>query len=118
MDSGNPHNFASSGTSRSTRTSIGRFRVDFTLITQVCGYIVYGIGTPMQNIKCFSGWARELDLVPDYIDPIVLPSPGAWQLYGFTTLDRAPPIVTRQSATNGANEHQQNLSGHIGNIGV
>jgi hypothetical protein len=35
---GNPHNLASRGTSRSRRTSTGRFRVDFTLITQWCSY--------------------------------------------------------------------------------
>jgi hypothetical protein len=36
----------------------------------------------MQKIKFFGGWARELDVVLNYIDPIVLPSPGAWQLFG------------------------------------
>jgi hypothetical protein len=42
----------------------------------------YNIGTPMQKIKFFGGWARESDVVLDYIDPTVLPSPGAWQLFG------------------------------------
>jgi hypothetical protein len=56
----------------------------------------YNIGTPMQKIiKFFGGWARELDVVLDYIDPTVLPCPGAWRLFGWMTHGGAPPNVTR-----------------------
>jgi hypothetical protein len=78
----------------------------------------YIIGTPMQKIKFFGGWARESDVVLDYIDPRVLPCPGAWQLFGWMTRDGAPPNVTRQSATDGISEPQHSLNGHIGNIEV
>jgi hypothetical protein len=43
----------------------------------------YIIGTPMQKIEFFGGWAREADVVLDFIDPTVLPGPGAWQLCGW-----------------------------------
>jgi hypothetical protein len=56
------------------------------ILTKRCSYSLrkgaatatYNIGTPMQNIKFFGGWARESDVVLDYIDPTMLPSPGAW----------------------------------------
>jgi hypothetical protein len=54
----------------------------------------------------------------DYIDPTVLPSPGAWQLFGWMTPGGAPPNVTRETATDGINEPQHILNGHIGNIKV
>jgi hypothetical protein len=72
----------------------------------------------MQKIKFFGGWARESDLVLDYIDPTVLPYSGAWQLFDLMTPGGAPPNVTRQSATNGISEPQYSLNGHIGNIEV
>jgi hypothetical protein len=78
----------------------------------------YNIGTPMQKIKFFGGWARESDVVLDYIDPTVLSCPGAWQLFGWMSLGGAPPNVTRQSATDGISEPQHSLNGHIGNIEV
>ena len=59
----------------------------------------YNIGTPMQKIKFYGGWARESDVVLDYIDPTVLPCPGACQLFGWMTPGGAPPNVTRQPAT-------------------
>jgi hypothetical protein len=42
----------------------------------------YNIGTSMQKINFFGGWTRESDVVLDYINPTVLPCPGAWQLFG------------------------------------
>jgi hypothetical protein len=72
----------------------------------------------MQKIKFFGGWARESDVVLDYIDPRVLPCPGAWQLFGWMTLGGAPLNVTRQSATGGISEPQHSLNGHVGNMEV
>jgi hypothetical protein len=72
----------------------------------------------MQKIKFFGGWELESDVVLDYIDPTVLLSPGAWQLFGWMTSRGAPPNVTRQSATAGTSEPQHNLNGHIGNVEV
>jgi hypothetical protein len=72
----------------------------------------------MEKIKFFGGWARESEVVLDYFDPTVLPSPGAWQLFGWMTLGGAPPNVTRQSATYGISEPQHSLSGHTSNIEV
>jgi hypothetical protein len=37
----------------------------------------------MQKIEFFGGWAREADVVLDFIDPTMLPSPGALQLCGW-----------------------------------
>jgi hypothetical protein len=65
----------------------------------------------MQKIKFFGGWARKSDVVLDYIDPTILPSPGAWQLLGWMALGGAPANVTRQSATNGISEPQHILNG-------
>eukprot|EP00873_Tetraselmis_striata_P006291 jgi/Tetstr1/426555/TSEL_001631.t1 len=45
----------------------------------------YVIGVTMQKIKYFGGWAMESSVVLDYIDPIVLPCPAAWHLFGWTT---------------------------------
>jgi hypothetical protein len=59
----------------------------------------YNIGTPMHKIKFFGGWARELDVVLDYIDPKVLPSPGAWQLLSWITPSGAPPNRPTSHAT-------------------
>jgi hypothetical protein len=72
----------------------------------------------MQQIEFFNGLARESDVALDYIDPTVLPCPGAWQLFGWMIPSGAPPNVTRQSATNGISEPQRSLNGHIGNIEV
>jgi hypothetical protein len=78
----------------------------------------YNISTPMQKIKFFGGWARESDVVLDYIDPTVLPCLGAWELFGWMTPGGTPPNVTRQSATDGISEPQHSLNGYISNIEV
>eukprot|EP00873_Tetraselmis_striata_P028273 jgi/Tetstr1/448537/TSEL_035799.t2 len=36
------------------------------------------IGVPLSHIRYQGGWATNSDVVLDYIDPNVLPSPGAW----------------------------------------
>eukprot|EP00873_Tetraselmis_striata_P036196 jgi/Tetstr1/456460/TSEL_043184.t1 len=36
------------------------------------------IGAPLSHIRYQGGWATNSDVVLDYIDPNVLPSPGAW----------------------------------------
>jgi hypothetical protein len=36
----------------------------------------------MQKIKFLGNWARESEVVLDFIDPTLLLSPGAWQLFG------------------------------------
>eukprot|EP00873_Tetraselmis_striata_P009139 jgi/Tetstr1/429403/TSEL_019314.t1 len=40
------------------------------------------IGVPLSHIRYQGGWATNSDVVPDYIDPNVLPSPGAWFFFG------------------------------------
>eukprot|EP00873_Tetraselmis_striata_P033047 jgi/Tetstr1/453311/TSEL_040302.t1 len=40
------------------------------------------IGTPLSHIRYHGGWATNSDVVLDYIDPNVLPSPGAWFFFG------------------------------------
>jgi hypothetical protein len=72
--------------------------------------IACGIGTPIEKIMLFGGWARELDAVLDYIDSIILQSPGPLQLFGWVTHGGVPPIVTRYSATDGMIELQHNLN--------
>eukprot|EP00873_Tetraselmis_striata_P021903 jgi/Tetstr1/442167/TSEL_030318.t1 len=40
------------------------------------------IGVPLSHIRYQGGWATNYDVVLDYIDPNVLPSPGAWFFFG------------------------------------
>eukprot|EP00873_Tetraselmis_striata_P010304 jgi/Tetstr1/430568/TSEL_020366.t1 len=40
------------------------------------------IGAPLSHIRYPGGWATNSDVVLDYIDPNVLPSPGAWFFFG------------------------------------
>jgi hypothetical protein len=40
------------------------------------------MGTSTERKLVALGWARESDVVLDYIDLTVLPCPGAWQLFG------------------------------------
>eukprot|EP00873_Tetraselmis_striata_P019426 jgi/Tetstr1/439690/TSEL_028109.t1 len=40
------------------------------------------IGAPLSHIRYQGGWATNSDAVMDYIDPNVLPSPGAWFFFG------------------------------------
>eukprot|EP00873_Tetraselmis_striata_P005251 jgi/Tetstr1/425515/TSEL_001526.t1 len=40
------------------------------------------IGAPLSHIRYQGGWATNSDVVQDYIDPNVLPSPGAWFFFG------------------------------------
>eukprot|EP00873_Tetraselmis_striata_P002136 jgi/Tetstr1/422400/TSEL_013238.t1 len=40
------------------------------------------IGTPLSHIRYQGGWATNSDVVLDYIDPNVLPYPGAWFFFG------------------------------------
>eukprot|EP00873_Tetraselmis_striata_P023804 jgi/Tetstr1/444068/TSEL_003308.t1 len=40
------------------------------------------IGAPLSHIRYHGGWATNSDVVLDYIDPNVLPSPGAWFFFG------------------------------------
>eukprot|EP00873_Tetraselmis_striata_P036139 jgi/Tetstr1/456403/TSEL_043137.t1 len=40
------------------------------------------IGVPLSHIRYQGGWATNSDVVLDYIDPNVLPSPSAWFFFG------------------------------------
>eukprot|EP00873_Tetraselmis_striata_P029174 jgi/Tetstr1/449438/TSEL_036533.t1 len=40
------------------------------------------IGVPLSHIRYQGGWATNSDVVLDYIDPNVLPSPRAWFFFG------------------------------------
>eukprot|EP00873_Tetraselmis_striata_P029062 jgi/Tetstr1/449326/TSEL_003841.t1 len=40
------------------------------------------IGVPLSHIRYQGGWATKSDVVLDYIDPNVLPSPVAWFFFG------------------------------------
>eukprot|EP00873_Tetraselmis_striata_P038601 jgi/Tetstr1/458865/TSEL_004374.t1 len=40
------------------------------------------IGVPLSHIRYQGGWVTNSDVVLDYIDPNVLPSPGAWFFFG------------------------------------
>eukprot|EP00873_Tetraselmis_striata_P044997 jgi/Tetstr1/465261/TSEL_009963.t1 len=40
------------------------------------------IGVPLYHIRYQGLWATNYDVVLDYIDPNVLPSPGAWFFFG------------------------------------
>eukprot|EP00873_Tetraselmis_striata_P013295 jgi/Tetstr1/433559/TSEL_022826.t1 len=46
------------------------------------------IGAPLSHIRYQGGWATNSDVVLNYIDPNVLPSPGAWFFFGH--IYRAP----------------------------
>eukprot|EP00873_Tetraselmis_striata_P043278 jgi/Tetstr1/463542/TSEL_008421.t1 len=40
------------------------------------------VGVPLSHIRYQGGWATNSDVVLDYIDPNILPSPGAWFFFG------------------------------------
>eukprot|EP00873_Tetraselmis_striata_P003095 jgi/Tetstr1/423359/TSEL_014052.t1 len=40
------------------------------------------IGAPLSHIRYQGGWGTNSDVVLDYIDPNVLPSPGTWFFFG------------------------------------
>eukprot|EP00873_Tetraselmis_striata_P017492 jgi/Tetstr1/437756/TSEL_026410.t1 len=40
------------------------------------------IGVPLSHIRYQGGWATNSDVVLDFIDPNILPSPGAWFFFG------------------------------------
>eukprot|EP00873_Tetraselmis_striata_P014480 jgi/Tetstr1/434744/TSEL_023796.t1 len=44
--------------------------------------VANAIGVPLSHIRYQGGWATNSDIVLDYIDPNVLPSPGAWFFFG------------------------------------
>eukprot|EP00873_Tetraselmis_striata_P022960 jgi/Tetstr1/443224/TSEL_031262.t1 len=46
------------------------------------GSAANAIGVPLSHIRYQGGWAINSDVVSDYIDPNVLPSPGAWFFFG------------------------------------
>eukprot|EP00873_Tetraselmis_striata_P035869 jgi/Tetstr1/456133/TSEL_042902.t1 len=53
------------------------------------------IGAPLSHIRYQGGWATNSDVVLDYIDPNVLPSPGAWFFFGhIAPLRHALPSPT------------------------
>eukprot|EP00873_Tetraselmis_striata_P001074 jgi/Tetstr1/421338/TSEL_012308.t1 len=45
-------------------------------------YAASDIGAPLSHIRYKGGWATNSDVVLDYIDPNVLPSPCAWFFFG------------------------------------
>eukprot|EP00873_Tetraselmis_striata_P023219 jgi/Tetstr1/443483/TSEL_031491.t1 len=53
------------------------------------------IGAPLSHIRYQGGWATNSDVVLDYIDPNVLPSPGAWFFFGHI----APSATSKSNRT-------------------
>eukprot|EP00873_Tetraselmis_striata_P013727 jgi/Tetstr1/433991/TSEL_023165.t1 len=53
------------------------------------------IGAPLSHIRYQGGWATNSDVVLDYIDPNVLPSPGAWFFFGHI----APSATSKSNKT-------------------
>eukprot|EP00873_Tetraselmis_striata_P040134 jgi/Tetstr1/460398/TSEL_000076.t1 len=53
------------------------------------------IGVPLSHIRYQGGWATNSDVVRDYIDPNVLPSPGAWFFFGHI----APYATSKSNRT-------------------
>eukprot|EP00873_Tetraselmis_striata_P022814 jgi/Tetstr1/443078/TSEL_031134.t1 len=53
------------------------------------------IGVPLSHIRYQGGWATNSDVVLDYIDPNVLPSPGAWFFFGHI----APSAISKSNRT-------------------
>eukprot|EP00873_Tetraselmis_striata_P007109 jgi/Tetstr1/427373/TSEL_017537.t1 len=53
------------------------------------------IAVPVSHIRYQGGWATNSDVVLDYIDPNVLPSPGAWFFFGHI----APSATSKSNRT-------------------
>eukprot|EP00873_Tetraselmis_striata_P010232 jgi/Tetstr1/430496/TSEL_020304.t1 len=53
------------------------------------------IGVPLSHIRYQGGWATNYDVVLDYIDPNVLPSPGSWFFFGHI----APSATSKSNRT-------------------
>eukprot|EP00873_Tetraselmis_striata_P021812 jgi/Tetstr1/442076/TSEL_003159.t1 len=71
------------------------------------------IGTPLSHIRYQGGWATNSDVVLDYIDPNVLPSPGAWlpvaaDLHGAAV---APQGTTSRHVSSGAGARERTREG-------
>jgi hypothetical protein len=64
---------AITGTLRSTRTTSGKFRMDFALLTNRCSYynVLYRYSNAEDQVHRRLG--TKSDVVLDYIDPTVLP---------------------------------------------
>eukprot|EP00873_Tetraselmis_striata_P020127 jgi/Tetstr1/440391/TSEL_028725.t1 len=54
----------------------------FFRLRKGAAYAANAIGVPLSHIRHQGGWATNSDVVLDYIDPNVLPSPGAWFFFG------------------------------------
>eukprot|EP00873_Tetraselmis_striata_P004637 jgi/Tetstr1/424901/TSEL_015396.t1 len=54
----------------------------FFRLRKGAAYAANAIGVPLSHIRYQGGWATNSDVVLDYIDPNVLPSPGAWFFFG------------------------------------
>eukprot|EP00873_Tetraselmis_striata_P042915 jgi/Tetstr1/463179/TSEL_008111.t1 len=55
---------------------------DYNITPQGAASAANAIGVPLSHIRYQGGWATNSDVVLDYIDPNVLPSPGAWFFFG------------------------------------
>eukprot|EP00873_Tetraselmis_striata_P013984 jgi/Tetstr1/434248/TSEL_023355.t1 len=57
------------------------YQHDFrALLASVVNFMFFARG--LIGVSCRGGWATNSDVVLDYIDPNVLPSPGAWFFFG------------------------------------
>eukprot|EP00873_Tetraselmis_striata_P017739 jgi/Tetstr1/438003/TSEL_026630.t1 len=59
-----------------------RYFIDNVHLRKGAASAANAIGAPLSHIRYQGGWATNSDVVLDYIDPNVLPSPGAWFFFG------------------------------------
>lgn len=57
------------------------------------------INVTVTHIRHFGGWARNSDVVHDYIDPNVVATPGAWFFFGFISPHRSFLRLTAVAAS-------------------
>eukprot|EP00873_Tetraselmis_striata_P028151 jgi/Tetstr1/448415/TSEL_035685.t1 len=63
-------------------TADGALLASFAIVPHSSHMASNAIGVPLSHIRYQGGWATNSDVVLDYIDPNVLPSPGAWFFFG------------------------------------
>eukprot|EP00873_Tetraselmis_striata_P016657 jgi/Tetstr1/436921/TSEL_025694.t1 len=61
---------------------VDTYNITLQVLRQGAASAANAIGVPLSHIRYQGGWATNSDVVLDYIDPNVLPSPGAWFFFG------------------------------------
>eukprot|EP00873_Tetraselmis_striata_P026507 jgi/Tetstr1/446771/TSEL_034258.t1 len=67
---------------RARDVHVDAYNITLQVLRKGAASAANAIGVPLSHIRYQGGWATNSDVVLDYIDPNVLPSPGAWFFFG------------------------------------